>query len=154
MKTIKLSDDLYRIPLPKGAEYPHLEWSTDLPMDRFAETQEVVEVPLAKFLSLCVDPAIPMVPHADEWTEKKRLQYIEGQDSNKNNIEMPRIGFSERDSQRSLKEVILRKPKTVWAVGFVNGRHRVRIAEKLGAKYIPVQISKAESAELKSYLGK
>jgi hypothetical protein len=153
MKTIKLSDDLYQIPLPKGAEHSHLEWSTDLPMTRFAETHEVIEVPLAKFLSLCLDPAIPMIPHADEWTEKKRLQYIEGQDFNKNSIEMPRVGFSERDSQRSLLQIVLREPKTVWAVGFVNGRHRVRIAEKLGAKYIPVQINKVESAQLKLYLG-
>lgn len=149
MKIIKLSDDLYRIPLPNGAVYPFLEWKTDLAMRQFAKSIDVIEVPLVKFLTLCVDPAVPMIPHADTWSKEMLSRYVDGQ---KRNIEMPRIGFSERNLNRSLLQIITRKPKTIWAVGFVGGRHRVRIAEKLGAKFIPVQINKSESDDLQRYL--
>ena len=153
MKIIKLSDDLYRVPLPNDAKYPYLEWKTELPMTQFAKSIDVVEVPLAKFIALCVDPAIPMVPHADTWSKEKVSRYLEGQNHEKYNMQMPRIGFSERNLGRNLLQVLSLKPKTIWAVGFVNGRHRVRIAEKLGAKFIPVQVNKSESDDLKKHLG-
>ncbi|MBU2877448.1 hypothetical protein [Aliiglaciecola lipolytica] len=154
MKIIKLSDDLYRIPLPNDAKYPYLEWKTDLTMQQFAKSIDVVEVPLVKFIALCVDPAIPMVPHADTWAKEKLSRYVDIQNCEKYNMDMPRIGFSERDLKRNLLQILLRrKPETVWAVGFVGGRHRVRIAEKLGAQFIPVQINKSESDDFKKHLG-
>ena len=46
------------------------------------------------------------------------------------------------------------KYKSVWSVGFVNGRHRTRIAEYLGAEFIPVQVNKSEANALKKHLGR
>lgn len=152
MKIIKLSDDLYRIPLPKGAKYPFLEWKAELTMRQYSGSIDIIEVPLKKFISLCIDPAIPMISHADSWPQEKLSHYIEGQDPEKYIMQMPRIGFSKRDSNRNLLQVLSRMPKSVWAVGFVNGRHRVRVAEKLGAQFIPIQVNKSESNDLKRHL--
>jgi len=149
MRIIEVNPDLYEIPLPKGAVYQKLKWETDLPTAKCSYT--VVEAPIAKFISLCKDPYQVMIPPASEWGESMRNEYIKGQDPSKR-FGMPRIGFCERKNPRSLGDILTFQPKTVWAVGFTNGRHRVRIAEYLGAEYIPVQVPNSQVSDLRKYL--
>ena len=149
MRIIQVTPDIYDIPLPAGSIYPNLRWETDL--KHGTSDYEVVEVPLKRFIELCKDPAISMKEPASDWPQNMRDNYINGQNPTKP-FAMPRIGFSERPKNRSLFEIITFKPSTIWAVGYTNGRHRVRIAEYLGAEYIPVQIHKSEALDLKSHL--
>jgi hypothetical protein len=147
MKVSAVSPDIYKIPLPKGAIYPNLLWETDL---EDAKTVYIVEiVPLKAFISLCKDPYINMMPPASEWPQTMRDEYISGQNPS-NRFAMPRIGFAERKLRQTFGDWILQRSRTVWAVGFTNGRHRVRIAEFLGAEYIPVQIHPSELEQFRS----
>lgn len=149
MNIIKISPDLYEIPLPKGSIYKRLRWVTDLDTSKSSYT--VVEAPLSKFIALCKDPHIPMVRSASEWPGDMREEYIKGQDPKKR-FAMPRIGFCERDVRRGILDILSFKPSTIWAVGFANGRHRVRIAEYLGAQYIPVQLPNTQVKDFQYHL--
>ncbi|MGI2111792.1 plasmid fertility inhibition factor family protein [Shewanella frigidimarina] len=149
----QINPDLFKIPLPIGAVYPHLIWKTDLPSNRFSDDWEVIFAPMKRFIDLCIDPSIKMIDPAEGWNTDKREEYIKGQSPEDYSMSMPRIGFSQRDLRVSTFMGLLGKTKSVWSVGFVNGRHRTRIAEYLGAEFIPVQVNKSEANALKKHLG-
>lgn len=150
-----INADLYKIPLPEGAVYPFLIWKTDMPSDRFSEKWEVVIVPLKKFISLCFDSPIKMIESAEFWSIAKREKYIKGHEPDDCPLCMPRIGLSLRTLKQSLykDDVFLNKNSLYWTIGFANGRHRTRIAEFLGAEFIPVQIEKSNVSNFKKILG-
>jgi hypothetical protein len=153
LRVIKINSDLFKIPLPNGSVYTHLLWKTDLPVDRFGHEWVVVYVPMKQFIDLCIDPYIKMIEPAELWIAKKREEYIKGQNPEYYNMPMPRIGFSDRELIQTSFMGLISKKQYIWCVGFVNGRHRTRIAEYLGAQFIPVQVSKFEAVALKKHLG-
>ena len=153
LRVQRISSDLFKIPLPSGSVYTHLLWQTDLPSVRFGHEWVVICVPLKQFIDVCIDPYIKMIESAEQLTVEKREEYIKGQNPECYNMPMPRIGFSCRESINTSFMGLVSKKQYVWSVGFVDGRHRTRIAEHLGAQYIPIQISKFEVVPLRKHLG-
>jgi hypothetical protein len=94
-----------------------------------------------------------MIEQAVDWEDKLRQRYIDGQEPGKYMMLTPRIAFSVRMIKKLGIINSFLPTTTVGYVSFVNGRHRVRIAEYLGAEYIPVQIHKSEANNFKEYLG-
>jgi hypothetical protein len=152
MEVQTIDNNNFKIPLPESAPYNHLIWTADLPTENFPE-YELIHAPMEQFISLCKDPYISMIEQAVDWEDKLRQRYIDGQEPGKYMMLTPRIAFSVRMIKKLGIINSFLSTTTVGYVSFVNGRHRVRIAEYLGAEYIPVQIHKSEVNNFKEYLG-
>ena len=140
----------FKIDLPLGAIYEHLHWKEDLDTDKeHFKDYTTVWVDTAKLISYAEkNPKNPMIPNVQAWDDDKRDRYIQGANPN-DGIGLlcnPRVHFHDYEHEVIESKLFgLKKKRSVIKVqyvGFVNGRHRARIAEYLGAAKIPVQVNK------------
>ncbi|EGQ7796230.1 hypothetical protein I6Y99_005035 [Vibrio parahaemolyticus] len=151
----------FKINLPSDSKYPYLLWREDLDTAEvcFYDCCETVWVSVDKLIYYAGNNANihTMILDANSWDKEKRESYIWGINPFHEDglLRTPRVFFhdSEREVIKSRFFGLWRKRTLVkhQYVGFINGRHRTRIAEFLGAKTIPVQVNKDNAEVLKKY---
>ncbi len=149
----------FKIDLPSGSVYEYLCWKEDLDTDRECfSNYTTVWVDTAKFISYAEkSPNVPMISNVESWDDNKRERYTKGANPNDGigHLCTPRVVFNDyEDEVIESKFLGFQKERSIVKVryvGFVNGRHRTRIAEYLGAKNIPVQVSKDNVDTLLKY---
>ena len=149
----------FEIELPDGAVYKNLCWKEDLDSERECyKDYTVIWVDLEKFIHFAEKaPDIKFASHASSWEKEKREAYILGNDPKDpvGLLNTPRVVFND-DEVNVIESKLLgfmkkKRTKKLQYIGFVNGRHRTRIAEFLGAKKIPVQVHNNNAELMKKY---
>nr|PMP26128.1 hypothetical protein BCS90_23595 [Vibrio cyclitrophicus] len=140
----------FKIDLPPGSAYEYLCWKEDLDTSRECfRDYTTVWVDIDKLVYYAESKSnIAMVSSVDAWSSDKRDHYIKGVNPHDDVglLSTPRVFFHDYEEELVERRFFgfrqkIRIVKIQYA-GFVNGRHRTRIAQYLGAKKIPVQTSK------------
>lgn len=145
---------IFKITFPENSLYESVEWRErfDCSWPCFAN-HHVVWVDVNKLVELAErDPNSSFLPHVSQWSDDKREHHLKKAESNETvgYLDTPFVTFFTQVS--TIKRYWFFKKRIITrSVGFVDGRHRVRIAQFLGATRIPVITQASSKSDLERY---
>ncbi|WP_105903519.1 hypothetical protein [Vibrio gangliei] len=144
----------FKVTLAESAPYEFIELKErfDCSSPSFSN-YTIVWVDVAKLVELSeIDPFSSFLPHVNQWSKEKKELYINlmKPDPELDCLGTPFVSFTTHET--TTKRFGFFKQRTVTrSVGFIDGRHRARICEYLGAKRIPVITHVSHKADFEQY---